>query len=111
MKIYLDDERPTPEGWVRVYTPEQAIWHLQAESMLEEVTCISLDNDLGLPLDAQGLPREGYRVAEWIEARVAADVNYAPPEILIHTGNPIARKKIQQTIQSIFRLIAARGTT
>ncbi len=25
MKVYLDDERPTPDGWLRVYWPEEAI--------------------------------------------------------------------------------------
>ena len=25
MKIYLDDERQTPEGWARVYWPDEAI--------------------------------------------------------------------------------------
>ncbi|WP_374046440.1 cyclic-phosphate processing receiver domain-containing protein [Massilia antarctica] len=25
MKVYLDDERATPPGWVRVYWPEEAI--------------------------------------------------------------------------------------
>ena len=25
MRIYLDDERTTPDGWVRVYWPDEAI--------------------------------------------------------------------------------------
>lgn len=25
MRVYLDDERNTPEGWVRVYWPDEAI--------------------------------------------------------------------------------------
>jgi hypothetical protein len=25
MRVYLDDERPAPEGWVRVYWPEEAV--------------------------------------------------------------------------------------
>ena len=25
MKIYLDDERSTPDGWLRVYWPDEAI--------------------------------------------------------------------------------------
>ncbi|WP_164673228.1 cyclic-phosphate processing receiver domain-containing protein [Vibrio sp. ArtGut-C1] len=29
MKVYLDDERPTPKGWYRVYWPEEAIALLQ----------------------------------------------------------------------------------
>jgi hypothetical protein len=25
MKVFLDDERATPEGWVRVYWPDEAV--------------------------------------------------------------------------------------
>ncbi|HHO0936349.1 TPA: cyclic-phosphate processing receiver domain-containing protein, partial [Aeromonas hydrophila] len=25
MKLYLDDERETPEGWVRIFWPDEAI--------------------------------------------------------------------------------------
>lgn len=30
MKVFLDDERRTPEGWVRVYWPDEAIALLHA---------------------------------------------------------------------------------
>lgn len=43
MKVFLDDERRTPEGWVRVYWPDEAIALLQTG----QVTEISLDHDLG----------------------------------------------------------------
>ncbi|MFM5043537.1 cyclic-phosphate processing receiver domain-containing protein [Aeromonas caviae] len=43
MKLYLDDERKTPVGWVRVFWPEEAIAWLKTEMVTE----ISLDHDLG----------------------------------------------------------------
>ena len=43
MKVFLDDERKAPEGWVRVRWPEEAIELLQ-NGQVEE---ISLDHDLG----------------------------------------------------------------
>jgi hypothetical protein len=43
MKVYLDDERTTPEGWHRVYWPDKAIALLKTG----DVTQISLDHDLG----------------------------------------------------------------
>lgn len=43
MKVFLDDERQTPEGWVRVYWPDEAIALLRTG----EVTQISLDRDFG----------------------------------------------------------------
>jgi hypothetical protein len=43
MKVYLDDERTTPEGWLRVYWPDEAIELLKSGDVME----ISLDHDLG----------------------------------------------------------------
>jgi len=43
MKIYLDDIRKAPLGWVHVYWPDEAIALLKTG----DVTEISLDHDLG----------------------------------------------------------------
>jgi len=43
MKVFLDDERTTPEGWERVYWPDEAVALLKTELVSE----ISLDHDLG----------------------------------------------------------------
>tara|TARA_R110002049_G_scaffold285698_4_gene467063 strand:- start:225547 stop:225711 length:165 start_codon:yes stop_codon:yes gene_type:complete len=43
MKVYLDDERETPQGWIRVYWPDEAIELLRSGEVIE----ISLDHDLG----------------------------------------------------------------
>ncbi|WP_349291695.1 cyclic-phosphate processing receiver domain-containing protein, partial [Achromobacter sp. Marseille-Q0513] len=43
MKVFLDDERLMPEGWHRVYWPEEAIGLLETGTVEE----ISLDHDLG----------------------------------------------------------------
>ena len=60
MKLYLDDERKTPVGWVRVFWPDEAIAWLKTEMVTE----ISLDHDLGD--DDRGT---GYDVILWIENR------------------------------------------
>ena len=62
MKVYLDDERTTPDGWVRTYWPEEAIALLKTGAVTE----ISLDHDLGD--DARGT---GYSVLLWLEEQVA----------------------------------------
>ncbi|MBF4323163.1 cyclic-phosphate processing receiver domain-containing protein, partial [Vibrio anguillarum] len=61
MKVYLDDERDTPEGWVRSYWPEEVIELLKSGNVTE----ISLDHDLGD--DDHGT---GYDVVLWIEEAV-----------------------------------------
>lgn len=43
MKVFLNDERSTPDGWVRTFWPEEVIALLQTG----EVTELSLDHDLG----------------------------------------------------------------
>lgn len=58
MKVYLDDERQAPEGWIRVYWPDEAIELLKKGN----VTKISLDHDLGD--DDKGT---GYDVILWLE--------------------------------------------
>lgn len=70
MKLYLDDERKTPVGWVRVFWPEEAIAWLKTEMVTE----ISLDHDLGD--DDRGT---GYDVILWIENEVMTN-NFIPRE-------------------------------
>ena len=94
MKVYLDDLRSTPEGWVRVYWPDEAIELLKTGN----VSIISLDHDLGD--DERGT---GYDVVVWIE-EVVATKNFVPPEIKVHSANSSAREKMEAGIQSIQRL-------
>ncbi|ELV8767400.1 hypothetical protein QNE34_003332 [Vibrio vulnificus] len=58
MKVYLDDKRPTPEGWRRVYWPEEAIALLKQGTVAE----VSLDQDLGDDGHVTG-----YDMLLWIE--------------------------------------------
>jgi len=94
MKVYLDDERPTPEGWVGVKWPEEVIDLLKTG----EVTHLSLDHDLGN--DERGT---GYDVVVWVEEQVVLR-NFTPPVISLHTANPSARQKMQTGVDSINRL-------
>lgn len=91
MKVYLDDERETPDGWVRVYWPDEAIELLQAG----HVTHISLDHDLGD--DDRGT---GYDVLLWIEEAVAVH-GFTPPDMRVHSANSSARDKMELAIRAI----------
>ncbi len=91
MKVYLDDERETPEGWVRVYWPDEAIELLEAGG----VTQISLDHDLGD--DERGT---GYDVLLWLEEQVVVN-GMTPPKIRVHSANSSAREKMEAAIASI----------
>lgn len=99
MKVYLDDERATPEGWHRVFLAEQAIEMLKTG----KVTHISLDHDLGN--DKVGT---GYDVVLWIEQQVICH-NYVPPVITVHSANTSAAIKMRQGIQTIYEQYALRA--
>lgn len=94
MRIYLDDERTTPEGWTRVYWPDEAIALLETGNVVE----ISLDHDLGD--DARGT---GYDVVAWIEEAVATR-GFVPPIMRVHSANPPARVRMEAGIAAIERL-------
>ena len=91
MKVYLDDERATPEGWHRVYWPDEAI------ALLKDgvVTELSLDHDLGD--DDRGT---GYDVVLWVEEAVIIN-NFTPPKMKVHSANSSARLKMEAGIKTI----------
>ena len=95
MKLYLDDVRTTPDGWVRSYTVSETINLLKSNVVAE----LSLDHDLG---DEVGVGT-GYDVLKWIEEQVVVN-HYQPPIIHIHTGNLSARVKMIAAVESIMKL-------
>ncbi len=99
MKIYLDDVRDTPEGWVRCFWPNEVI------ALIEQgkVEVISLDHDLGD--DQRG---DGYDVMVWLEEKVFTDHSFVPPEILFHSMNPVAVKRMEHSRSMILHRITNR---
>ena len=98
MKVYLDDERTTPDGWVRVYWPDEAIELLNSGNVTE----ISLDHDLGD--DERGT---GYDVVLWIEEQVALR-GFTPPAMTVHSANVSARTKMENGIRAIETMVRNR---
>ena len=99
MRVYLDDERVTPDGWIRVYWPEDAIALLESGQVEE----ISLDHDLGD--DEHGT---GYDVVLWIEEAVALR-GFKPPRMFVHSANSSAKEKMLSGIQTIEALFRGRS--
>lgn len=96
MRLYLDDLREPPEGWIRVKTAPEAISLLAAGG----VTHLSLDHDLG---DEPGAGT-GYDVLVWLEEQVALH-SFAPPDhIAVHSANVGARPRMEAAIAAIRRL-------
>lgn len=93
MNVWLDDERPAPDGYVHCKTAKEAI------SLLEtgQVQVISLDHDLG---DNAGT---GYDVALFIE-RAAHEGRLSPLRVKLHSMNFFGKEKMKQAIQSAKRV-------
>lgn len=104
MKVYLDDLREAPPGWVRAHTPEEVIALLRTG----EVRALSLDHDLGL--DTPVAERTGYSVLVWLEREVGEGRwRSRLPEIGIHSASPVGRERMRRAIDAINRLHAADG--
>jgi len=82
LKIYLDDERKTPDGFRRTYTVSETIQLLMINN--GKVHTLSLDNDLGIGV------REGREVMKWIEEQAYFNTLKPIPYLIIHTDNPVA---------------------
>ena len=91
LKVYLDDERIAPDGWVQARWPDEVIELLKTGKVAE----LSLDHDLGD--DRRGT---GYDVLLWLEEQVICS-RFKPPVIRVHTANASARLKMEAAIRSI----------
>jgi hypothetical protein len=86
MKIYLDDIRTTPEGYIRTFTVEETIALIKENN--GSIEAVSLDNDLGIGF------REGREVMKWIEEQAFHNTLLPIPYLFIHSGNPVAEDEM-----------------
>jgi len=84
MKLWIDDIRPAPEGWVQAYTSDQAISML-AENTFDEV---SFDHDLGGDDTSR-------RVILWI---CENDIPW-PPVVRVHSMNNVGREWLEGMVK------------
>ena len=91
MRLYLDDVRPCPPGYVLAQTAPDAIGLLKTG----QVTVISFDHDLG-PTEAG----TGYDVACWIETQAHTSPGFQVPSYQIHSANPVGRNNIHNAMVS-----------
>lgn len=99
MKLWLDDERPAPKGWLPIRWPQDMTVVLETNNVEE----ISLDHDLGD--DDTGT---GYDVLLWIEEQVFTNPSFVLPKVNIHTANPAARIRMEAALEHIMEKYSAR---
>lgn len=102
MKIWLDDVRPAPEGWIWCKNSQEFCSYENLLAFVNgEVEAISFDHDLGI--ESAG---NGYQIACTLEELVYSERMYRRnlPEFTIHSANPVGRRNIQRAIDNIYRL-------
>lgn len=102
MKIWLDDLRPAPEGYIWCHSVNEAIkeikvsmsWLCSGLKNLNrhswEIQVIDCDHDLGDYAIDGG---DGIKLLDWLEA-----CGYNFP-ICIHTANPVGRENMRAVIK------------
>lgn len=93
MKVYMDDERETPQGWTRTYTVDTTINLLETR----KVTHLSLDNDLG-DLNPS---TEGFNVLNWLEEKIHYEPSFPLPQITVHSANSARAQTMRKVIEKL----------
>ena len=96
-KVWLDDVRKAPAGWVHFKEIKSLINYYKKN--YKKITEISLDHDLG-----DNVP-PGYDFLLWLEEMVYTGKYKKVPIIKVHSANPVGRKRMEQSIQSIYKRI------
>ncbi len=91
MRVFLDDTRPAPPGFVLVKSASDAIDLLKTD----RVSFLSLDHDLGEE-------KSGYDVINWLEEQVVAGI-LDVPILTVHSANSPGRENINRAIAAINR--------
>jgi len=95
VKIYLDDERSTPNGYTRTYSVNETISLIeQLESEGTKIELLDLDHDLGDYAKDGG---DAIKLLDWLVER-----NTLYP-INIHTMNVVAKENMQRLINRYWR--------
>lgn len=92
VKIFLDDKRSTPEGFVRCYWPDEVFKLLETGP----VHLISLDHDLGD--DERGT---GDDVVTYLQEQLILN-NRLPPAVTIHSDNPSGCQKMWLGVSRLY---------
>lgn len=92
MKLWLDDVRPAPDGYIWLDTVNKVknciVWH---EKLGESIELLDLDHDLGYSRQADG--GDGIKLLDWLEE---TGRNYP---IRIHSANVVGVQNMRRIIE------------
>ena len=91
MKIWVDDLRPVPQGYVGTKSVNETIELIeQLENAGERIELLDLDHDLGDYVSQGG---DAIKILDYLAERGT----FYP--ILIHTANPVGRANMERMIK------------
>ena len=97
LKVWLDDERKAPNGWIHFKTvPELILFY---EKHTEDITDMSLDHDLG-----ENTPT-GYDFVAWLEEKIYHKKFINLPKMKVHSANPVGKRRMIQAIKSMEKMV------
>ena len=88
-KIYLDDVRTIPEGFIGLRSFTEFITYIKANGLPD---FISFDHDLGLQ-------ESGYDCAKWLVA-YCLDNEMKLPDFVVHSQNPVGKQNIASLLSN-----------
>lgn len=95
MKLWIDDLRPAPKGyiWVKsVKAAKTAIWQYE-HNMIDDNILIDLDHDAGDYVSEGG---DYIKLLDWLEAKNIVDTGYS---FHIHSMNPVGVQNMRAIIE------------
>ena len=90
MKIWLDDLRPAPAGFVWSRSVNEAKRLIAEQETSQPIECIDCDHDLGDYADDGG---DGIRLLDWLLERGTLY------PVALHTMNPVGRDNMRRMLQ------------
>ncbi len=89
MKIWLDDVRPAPEGYIHCRSVREAIDAIEKGEKMEKIELVDCDHDLG---DYACDGGDGIKLLDWLVERGTLY------PVRLHTMNPVGRENMQRII-------------
>lgn len=96
VKLFLDDVREAPEGFMLLRPNVLAIFYFLAR----HADVISMDHDLGNEYPT------GYDILQELEKHYFNQEIWQTkiPEIIVHSANPVGKANMQRVIDNIYRM-------
>lgn len=94
MKIWLDDLRPAPAGFIWCRSVNEAKNIIAKNEKTQPIECIDCDHDLG---DYAADGGDGIKLLDWLLERGTLYT------VALHTMNPVGRENMRRMLQRYWR--------